>query len=60
MTVPSFLEHLAEGLALPQPEKIAADERLSLAIDLYASSVWERADVPELLAGNVSGSTDQT
>ncbi len=41
MPVPSFLEHLAEGLALPQPEKIAADERLSLAIDLYAASLWE-------------------
>lgn len=39
--VPSFLEHLAEGLALPQPEGIAADERLSLAIDLYAASLWE-------------------
>lgn len=41
MPVPSFLEHLAKGLALPQPERIAADERLSLAIDLYAASLWE-------------------
>lgn len=37
----SFLEHLAEGLTLPHPEKIAADERLSLAIDLYAASLSE-------------------
>lgn len=37
----SFLEHLVEGLALPQPEEIAADERLSLAIDLYAASLSE-------------------
>lgn len=41
MPVRSFLEHLAEGLALPRPEMIAADERLSLAIDLYAASLWE-------------------
>lgn len=41
MPVPSFLEHLTEDLNLPQPEKIAADERLSLAIDLYATSFWE-------------------
>jgi len=41
MTVPSFLEHLAEGLELPQPEKIVADERLSLSINLYAASLWE-------------------
>jgi hypothetical protein len=41
MSVTSFLEQLAEDLALPQPEEIAADERLSLAIDLYAASLWE-------------------
>jgi hypothetical protein len=41
MSVPSFLEHLAVGLALPHPEKIAANERLSLAIELYAISLWE-------------------
>jgi len=39
--VPMFLEHLAGVLALPKPESITADERLSLAIDLYASSLWE-------------------
>lgn len=37
----SFLEHLAEGLSLPQAEQIASDERLSLSIDLYAASLWE-------------------
>ena len=41
MPVPSFLEHLAEGLTLPQPEQTAADERLSLSIDLYAASLWD-------------------
>ena len=41
MPVRSFLEHLAEGLTLPQPEKIVEDKRLSLAIDLYAVSLWE-------------------
>jgi hypothetical protein len=41
MPVPSFLEQLAESLALSQPERIDADERLSLAIDLYAASLWE-------------------
>jgi hypothetical protein len=39
--VPIFLAELAEGLGLPQPEGIAADERLSLSIDLYAASLWE-------------------
>lgn len=41
MPVTSFLERLAEGLVLPQPQQIAADERLSLAVDLYAASLWE-------------------
>ena len=41
MPVPTFLEHITEDLTLPQPEKIAADERLSLAINLYAASLWE-------------------
>ena len=41
MPVPLFLEHLSEDLALPHPEQIATDERLSLAIDLYAASLWE-------------------
>jgi hypothetical protein len=41
MPVPSFLKRLAEGLGLPHPERIAADERLSLAIDLYAASLWQ-------------------
>ncbi len=41
MPVPSFLEQLAEGLTLPRPDQIAADERLSLSIDLYAASLWE-------------------
>jgi hypothetical protein len=48
MPVPLFLEHLAESLALPQPQQIAADERLSLAVDLYATSFGKRADVPKL------------
>jgi hypothetical protein len=51
MPVPLFLEHLAESLALPQPQQIAADERLSLAVDLYAASLWEtsrRAQVVSL------------
>jgi hypothetical protein len=39
--VPMLLEHLVEVLALPKPGSIAADERLSLAIDLYAASSWE-------------------
>jgi hypothetical protein len=41
MPTPSFLEHLTKGLALPRAERIAADERLSLSIDLYAASFWE-------------------
>jgi hypothetical protein len=41
MPVPSFLQDLAEDLALPKPEGIAMDERFSLAIDLYAASLWE-------------------
>ena len=41
MPVRSFLQELAEGLTLLQPEKIAANERLSLAIDLYGVSLWE-------------------
>ena len=41
MPVASFLEQLTEGLTLPQPEQIAADERLSLSIDLYAAALWE-------------------
>lgn len=41
MPVASFLEQLAEGLRLPQPEMIAKDERLSLSIELYAASLWE-------------------
>jgi hypothetical protein len=36
-----FLHSLSEDLALPKPEGIAMDERLSLAIDLYATSFWE-------------------
>lgn len=41
MPASSFLGHLAASLALSQPQQIAADERLSLAIDLYAASLWE-------------------
>ena len=41
MPVTSFLDYLAEGLSLPQSEQIAADERISLSIDLYAASLWE-------------------
>jgi hypothetical protein len=41
MPVMSFLAYLAEGLSLPQSEQIAADERLSLSIDLYAASLWK-------------------
>jgi hypothetical protein len=41
MPVTSFLQHLAEGLALPQPQEIAANEPLSLSIDVYAASLWE-------------------
>jgi hypothetical protein len=41
MPVQSFLEQLTDGLTLLQPEQIAADERLSLSIDLYAASLWE-------------------
>ena len=41
MRVVSFLEQLAEGLRLPEPERIAKDEHLSLSIELYAASFWE-------------------
>lgn len=43
MPVLSFLNHITEELALPGPENVAADERLSLAIDLYALSLWEKS-----------------
>jgi hypothetical protein len=41
MPVTAFLEYLVEGLSLPQTEQIAADERISLSVDLYAASLWE-------------------
>lgn len=51
MPIRSFLEHLTEGLALPQPHQVAADERLALAVNLYAAALWEtspRAQVVSL------------
>jgi hypothetical protein len=41
MPVPVFLQHLAESLALPKPESIAENHRLSLAIEMFVASLWE-------------------
>lgn len=41
MPEPAFLSHIVEGLLLPYPERVAENNKLSLAIDLYAASLWE-------------------
>jgi hypothetical protein len=38
-----FVDVLREGLELPSPERIAEDERLTLAVDLYATSLREQS-----------------
>lgn len=50
MPVPLLLQNLAEDLALPKPEGIASDERLSLAIDLYSASLWEESQSAQVVS----------
>lgn len=41
MNVPDVLRALKEGLDVAMPEGAAADERLALAVDLFAASLWD-------------------
>jgi len=58
MPTTSFLEHLAEGLSLPQAEQIASDERLSLSIDLYAASLGNESTSESNQSSHISRSID--
>ena len=50
MPVSMFLTTLQEGLVLLSPENIAANERLALAVDLYAASLSDVASTARVIS----------